>query len=732
MLADRFGEAERALETALAIRSATRPPADSDVLRSRVDLARVALRRGDVAAAVARMAAVPHDAWGSDFERLITVATRAEIAFQTGDLAAADAMFGAVAAGYARRHATHPNRPAMLTRQAEVKLLEGHPGEAAALAIEAEGARRAHLHVAMRDLSERIALGYESGRAPALDVLLSAALLSPGPEKTEAALSELTLSRALVFDELVDRRRSRADAGTRNPRLREALQAARSRWANLAIRGPGREAEPRYQQALAAARDTVEAAERAFAEESAEARTSAGTTLVSFVRYQRRQPMVLTPPRSRPPVPPPVMSYAAIIVTRDDAATAVALGEAAPIDRLVAAWRREASRGVVVKGRTGRQADRAYRLAGEALRTRVWDPLAPHLGGASRVLIVPDGSLQVVGFAALPVGADRYLADSDISFHYLTTERDVLRPADEAPAGRSLLAVGGVDFGQTASAPQPPIAAGTPTTRAIRAPDLQRVPLGGEGCLGVDEIEFPPLPATAQEARDVERMWLDTGGVALRLAGLAAREQRVRELAPQQRVLHFATHGFFLDSTCAPVTTGTRSVRKRIRPGGSTTVPAAVASPPASTTSRPVNPLALSGLAFANANGHAATTRGEDDGVLTAEEVATLDLHGVEWVVLSACDTGLGPIRAREGVLGLRRAFQVAGARTVIMSLWSVEDRTTRDWMKALYRSRLQDHRETIDSMRDANRAMLDARRAAGQTTHPYYWAGFVATGDWR
>jgi len=68
----------------------------------------------------------------------------------------------------------------------------------------------------------------------------------------------------------------------------------------------------------------------------------------------------------------------------------------------------------------------------------------------------------------------------------------------------------------------------------------------------------------------------------------------------------------------------------------------------------------------------------------------------------------------------------------VIMSLWSVEDRTTRDWMKALYRSRLQDHRETIDSMRDANRAMLDARRAAGQTTHPYYWAGFVATGDWR
>ena len=135
----------------------------------------------------------------------------------------------------------------------------------------------------------------------------------------------------------------------------------------------------------------------------------------------------------------------------------------------------------------------------------------------------------------------------------------------------------------------------------------------------------------------------------------------------------------------------------------------------------PVNPLALSGLAFANANSHAATTRGEDDGVLTAEEVAALDLQGVEWVVLSACDTGLGPIRAGEGVLGLRRAFEVAGARTVIMSLWSVEDRTTRLWMRELYRSRLQGRRDTIDSMRDANRVMLEARRATGATTHPYY-----------
>ena len=99
----------------------------------------------------------------------------------------------------------------------------------------------------------------------------------------------------------------------------------------------------------------------------------------------------------------------------------------------------------------------------------------------------------------------------------------------------------------------------------------------------------------------------------------------------------------------------------------------------------PENPLLLSGLALAGANRRAAAGPDEDDGILTAEEVASLNLQGTEWAVLSACDTGLGEIKAGEGVFGLRRAFQIAGARTVIMSLWSVDDRATRPWMRALY-----------------------------------------------
>ena len=141
--------------------------------------------------------------------------------------------------------------------------------------------------------------------------------------------------------------------------------------------------------------------------------------------------------------------------------------------------------------------------------------------------------------------------------------------------------------------------------------------------------------------------------------------------------------------------------------------------------------LLLSGLALAGANLRATTKPNEEDGILTAQEVASLDLSSVEWVVLSACDTGLGRMQAGEGVLGLRRAFQIAGAATVIMSLWEVEDRAARQWMNALYAARLKGHAGTADAVRQAGLTVLRERRAQARSTHPYYWAAFVAAGDW-
>ena len=122
----------------------------------------------------------------------------------------------------------------------------------------------------------------------------------------------------------------------------------------------------------------------------------------------------------------------------------------------------------------------------------------------------------------------------------------------------------------------------------------------------------------------------------------------------------------------------------------------------------------------------------QEDGILMAQEIVSLDLSSAEWVVLSACDTGVGKLQAGEGVLGLRRAFEVAGAGTAIMSLWGVEDRSTREWMRRLYDARFHRRRSTPEAVRDAALGVLQDRRAHGRSTHPFYWAGFVAAGDWR
>jgi CHAT domain-containing protein len=144
------------------------------------------------------------------------------------------------------------------------------------------------------------------------------------------------------------------------------------------------------------------------------------------------------------------------------------------------------------------------------------------------------------------------------------------------------------------------------------------------------------------------------------------------------------------------------------------------------------NPLLLAGLVLAGANHRRSAGPDEQDGVLTAEEIASLDLSSCEWAVLSACGTGLGDIEAGEGVLGLQRAFTMAGARGVIMSLWSVDDEATRQWMRELYRVRLERQLDTAESVREASLAVLRDRRARGEDDSPFWWGAFVASGALR
>ena len=383
---------------------------------------------------------------------------------------------------------------------------------------------------------------------------------------------------------------------------------------------------------------------------------------------------------------------------------------------MVAQWRAD-----IAGAATAAAAPESARASGAALRRQVWDRVAPHLGDAARVFIVPEGTLGLVPFAALPIGERSYLIERGPVVHYLSAERDIVAQGSTSSSPNGLLAIGGPSFNDASmfasrARSRPPVSTNPATSSAAATLRGAAMPCGG-----LQQITFEPLGGTRQEVRDLSSVW-NTGvtatiGPAQVLVGRDASETAFKRGAAGYRVLHLATHGFFLNGDCTAAPIGTRGV------GGLST---------AGRRRQSGNPLLLSGLALAGANRRSLAGPDEDDGILTADEVASLDLSGVEWAVLSACDTGVGEIHAGEGVFGLRRAFQVAGARTVVMSLWSVDDQATRAWMKVLYEGRFQRRLSTADAVHQASVSVLRERRAAGLSTHPFYWAAFVAAGDWR
>jgi CHAT domain-containing protein len=134
----------------------------------------------------------------------------------------------------------------------------------------------------------------------------------------------------------------------------------------------------------------------------------------------------------------------------------------------------------------------------------------------------------------------------------------------------------------------------------------------------------------------------------------------------------------------------------------------------------------LSGLALAGANQR--WSGAGQDGILTALEATGLDLWGTRMVVLSACETGVGDARNGEGVYGLRRALVLAGSESQVMSLWQVSDTATRDLMIAYYR-RLRSGEGRAEALRKVQLSVLRGQR---KQAHPFFWASFIQSGDWR
>jgi len=338
----------------------------------------------------------------------------------------------------------------------------------------------------------------------------------------------------------------------------------------------------------------------------------------------------------------------------------------------------------------------------------IWDPAAEAIEGLEQVFVVPDGPLNLVDLSTLPVSGGRYLLETAPRLHYMTAERDLILTTRDGAAGKGLLIVGDPDFDSTSavSTRKASVRANGSTAAASAGPRPDR-----------SSVLFDSVPGAGAEMEEVADLWArrrdEDGreGSIVQLRGSGADEATFkREATRGYRIIHIATHGFFPGEGFLSGVAGT-----------------AESAPDAP------SPFVLTGLVLAGANRRFGRTGPDDleDGMLTAEEIASLDLRGVQWAVLSACGTGLGPIQPGEGVLGLRRAFQVAGARTVIMSLWAVNDHAARDWIRRLYASRLGGA-ATAEAVRRASLSILRERRDAGLATHPYYWGGFVAAGDWR
>jgi CHAT domain-containing protein/tetratricopeptide (TPR) repeat protein len=627
----------------------------------------------------------------------------------------------------------HPSVAASLGNRAGLYMAVGHEGLATRFMTDGHEdlaiiSMKEAVAVQDRMIGQVFSIGSESQRMAYLKTLqvsfykfLSLIYQCPaGSAEAAQAGVDLVLRRKAMGAEALAAQRD-AVLGGRYPDLQPQLRALtilRAQIAQKTMDGPGPEGPEAHQQLLAewkARQERLEAdlarkipemnLERKLRAADRQAVASAlpeGAALVEFVRFHVYD-FGAVPARGE--VRWKAARYLAFVLPagEPDSVEMVDLGEAERIEQMIATFRTAVigeaeSRDVY---RPALAPARPVTSNGTALRALVFDPLVAALGGRERLFLAPDGDLTRLPFEVLPMDDGRHLID-EYCISYLSTGRDVLRfgaLATGQPGDPLVAADPDFDLGLGAGGePRPAKAAGV---RGQQSRDLKR-----------DRRPFDPLGDARVEGRRIARML----GVEP-LLGKDVVEGRVKAWR-SPRILHIATHGFFLPD-------------QKQDPGGDQLDAWAVGEPLDSGMSRLAvagleNPLLRSGLALAGAN---IWLRGDplpveaEDGILNGVDVTGLDLVDTDLVVLSACQTGLGEVRAGEGVFGLRRAFALAGAKTLVMSLWKVPDAETGELMEAFYRGVLEGQ-PRADALRAAQRAMKESK------PDPFYWGAFICQGD--
>ncbi len=306
-----------------------------------------------------------------------------------------------------------------------------------------------------------------------------------------------------------------------------------------------------------------------------------------------------------------------------------------------------------------------------SLTQSITSKLLPIVKGKD-IYLTSSGIFNKVALDAIPTGADNNIMGDMTNIHLVGSPTEIVpvkeRNVTMTLANRTTILWGGVDYGT----PNDTILSFTATN--------------DNALLRGEELRF--LPGSLTEVNEISKLLRAYGGNPIIISGKNATEKSLTSRSHKNDyILHISTHGFFHDN-------------------GAFT-----------------NPMQNAGLLFADSqqywmNDSIATTLTETDGILRADEIATLDLSGCRLVVLSACQTGLGKSNS-EGVYGLQRAFKLAGAKSILMSLWSVDDAATRELMQSFYTA-LINGQTPDEALTEAKNQM----RREGKS--PSKWAAFV------
>jgi len=345
--------------------------------------------------------------------------------------------------------------------------------------------------------------------------------------------------------------------------------------------------------------------------------------------------------------------------------------------------------------------DESSYSASSSLYQLLWKPLKPYLEGIHTVYYAPAGMLHYIAFNALPTDATHRLIDT-YQLHQVLSTRSVVLPSSTIQKPQSVALWGNIDYNTHPSTPVEPSINTSPSNAIIASsfnvytPDSFRT--RGDNDRGV-------LPGAKRELDSLAALFQLTAIQVSIDSGTAATEEAFKALSGKSpQLMHLATHGFFL-----PIEENKPKSNECLSTVGG------------STFTIQQNPMFRSGLVLAGGN---LTWRGEkpvpgrEDGILTAYEIAQMDLSSTEMVVLSACETALGDVQGSEGVIGLQRAFKLAGVKQLVMSLWQVPDEATMELMTLFYSNWIRGQ-SPQDALRKAQLKMKEKYA-------PFYWAAFV------